>query len=421
MNTQKRKKLLSVTMSVITAMGIMMGGAAQTFAATIHESTTEDVTASLTKNFVMPSGVTQPAAGFEFSYTKDGVVVGASNVSSSVSADSTQPNLTALDGTGDITYTANGTKTGTVSNKDVYVKTIQNIVPAASAFSHAGEYVYTITETADTNSAIDAGMTYSQAEYKMHVFVKNNNGGLLVAGVAVYQTKNDAGQTGTMAKVDLDNNSYISGTGNDFAFNNVYAPCDESLKISKTVSGDYADLTKEFNISVTLNNPATATNTEYKAVIVNTSDMKPVSTTEYEFDAGIATPVTLKTGQQLVFIGDDVTPSTDTALTAADIRCLPAGMTYEVVENGVADYTPKAVVTHGGTTDSQLSGTAGQNFLVNTNTLVDTGSNITALESIYQSIAVTGIIIKLLPALMLILIAAIGITNSIVSSRRESE
>ena len=404
---------------LMLVMVLSCGSAASVFATTLHESETNDVTAYLTKNYTMPAGVTKPAASFNFTYTMDGVVTGASAYNSSVSADATQPALTALDGTDDITYSAGGTKTGTVGGKDVYVASTGNIVPAASAFSHAGEYVYTIREASATNSSIDSAMTYSAAEYKMHVFVKNYNGGLLVSGVAVYQTRNDSGATGTNQKVDLDNNSFLPNNGNEFEFTNMYAPGDESLIITKTVSGDYADMTKVFNMAVTLNNPSTVSSTSYKGVVVG-ADNKPVTGDLISFTAGSATSVSLTTGQKLVFVGNDYSPSVNTAVTDADRNVMPAGLTYSVVESAVTDYTPHAVVTHGGVSDGQLTGTAGSDFTVNTNTIVDAGSNIAALESTYHEVAVTGLFIRFLPAVLLIGMCLIGFLVVVISARRRS-
>ena len=417
----KRKTVLALTLSLVMCSGMLAGSAVTSMAATIHGDGTTDATAALTKNFAVPTGVTKPAANFNFTYTKDGVVTGSSAYNSTVTADSTQPNLTALDGSTDITYAASMTKTGTVGGKDIYVKTIANVVPSASSFAHAGEYVYTIKEQASTNSSIDAAMTYSGAEYKMHVFVKNTSDGLVVSGVAAYQTKNDAGQTGTNAKVDLDTNSLIAGTGNDFAFTNTYAPLSEALVISKTVSGDYADLTQVWTESITVTNPSNVTgNTEYKAVIVDSTSKKPVSTTVYTITAGTAKAIELKNGQELIFVKSDYTADTSTAVTEAQTAVLPAGLKYSVTESGKTDYISKAVVTHGGTTDGQLTAASGQNLTVSTNTIVDVGSNGTALESVYHDVTITGIIINLMPAIMLIIFAAIGIIINLDSSRRRN-
>jgi len=419
------KRTLSRLFSMLLATAIVLGSFATVMAEptkdpTINGDGTSDATLALTKNYLVPAGVTLPAADFGFSFTKDGIVTGSSAYNSTVSADTSQPDLLGIDGDKDISYAAKLSKSGTADGKDIYVKQISNIVPAGTAFSHAGEYVYTITEVASTNASLDDAMTYSQAEYKMHVFVKNNSGALLVSAVVVYQTKNDKGETGTNAKVNLDDSTLLEGYGNDFAFTNLYAPTDEVLSISKTVQGDYADMTKEFSMSITLNKPTTYTSTTFSAAIVDSTTDKPVNTTLQSFSNGTAKSVTLKTGQELVFVKSGTTLNKDTAIKADDTACMPAGLSYSVVETAVTDYTPKAVVTHGGVADSEITGTAGDDFTVNTNTIVDLGSNIAALKSEYHSITATGYIVRILPAVIMVLMAIAAFAIIMNSRRKEA-
>lgn len=118
------------------------------------------------------------------------------------------------------TTVANGTRTVQIN------KTMSKILPdigttAGFTFTHAGVYVYTVTETL-TNPATN--ITSSQAKYTVSVFVDNDGtGGLAFTGVSVKETLKDDGTTGSGNKVNLSSTAVGTyATPYGFEFTNNY-------------------------------------------------------------------------------------------------------------------------------------------------------------------------------------------------------
>lgn len=262
-----KKKL----MALFLAMVMIMGLSATAFAAESDENgetTTPKVTSSVTADVENGGSFTinkeysvtgtAPEETFTFTVSESEVKDGEAD---------TAPAITI----GSVTF--DGTKTET--------KPVTVTLPT---YQQVGEYQYTISETASNN----AGVT-TQDPLTLTVYVVNGENGL-VCKVALKNSEGDKvdGFTGDLA------NKYESG----------------SLAVSKTVTGNMGDKTKEFTVTVKFTNANGASTISY----VEDGEAKTISFTEGTASAEIA----LKHGETITFTN------------------IPTGTAYTVEEN---DYT----------------------------------------------------------------------------------
>lgn len=275
-------------------------------------ATTDLAHAYLVKNFTMAPNVTCPSETFTFTFTKVGVNEDdAADTYTPVmpvlpATTAAQTGITVTDNTLNIAYTDADTAAAASTNllkadgttnfdaagdayrlKGVSLAQILGYVDVdgdgvadtadndnlAGVFTHAGEYVYTVTETTGTNTDV----TYSTATYKLRVFVVNDDSvdnvgtdrdGLKISGITIMQTHEEydwASETAFVnVKVDATTEEKDEGTddttdtktnqGTGFTFQNEYTP-KSSLNILKTVKGSYGDQTKLFPFAMTLTIP----------------------------------------------------------------------------------------------------------------------------------------------------------------------
>lgn len=413
------QRMLSV---LLISLFSIMNMSNLTFAATEITPETGDATLKLVSQLMIPKLVSVPGVKFDIAYSKLGTNEG---VETPVKDDS-QPNLKNLDGqNGDFSYvgyTTSGSEGA--SGYTTYLLKSDNILPAATDFSHAGEYVYKITETGSTNTNYDTYLTYSKAEYELHVFVENTTSGLRVAGCYVNMNKDIDGKDITPAKVDIDEQETLSYRSGAFTFDNYYLPTNEQFAISNKVAGSYANLNQGYSFSLKLTNPSNVSSSDkikYYGVIVNGDTMKPVDTNLIEFTTGSNKTFMLKTGEKLVFVASDYAPSTSTAVTEADMKVLPGGLKYNASYLAFTGYQHKGTVTHGGTTEKTVTGELSAMLTMTKETYVDDGNNNCAFESNYREAVITGITNKMLPFVLIMVFAIIGIAINGVGRRRKAE
>lgn len=310
-----KKKL----MALFLAMVMIMGLSATAFAAESDENgetTTPKVTSSVTADVENGGSFTinkeysvtgtAPEETFTFTVSKSEVKDGEAG---------TAPDITI----GSVTF--DGTKTET--------KPVTVTLPT---YQQVGEYRYTISETASNN----AGVT-TQDPLTLTVYVVNGENGL-VCKVALKNSEGDKvdGFTGDFA------NKYESG----------------SLAVSKTVTGNMGDKTKEFTVTVTFTNANGASTISY----VEDGETETISFTEGTASAEIA----LKDGETITFTN------------------IPTGTTYIVEEN---DYTNEGYVATCVYSDNSKSISANDEDTVSitndkNNVAVDTGITMDSLPYI---------------------------------------
>lgn len=278
-------------------------------------------------------------------------------------------------------------------------------------FTQAGQYTYTIKEKAGSTT----GMTYSQAEYLASLFVvKNAQGDFVVDSIQIKKTKNDDGTEATGNKTpynpDIDNNGLV--------FNNVYDKKDgnpdpgkndpdpdtpnaadkKGLVINKIVPAADKKEGLKYEFKLTLTAPAGAgidvTKDENKPTAKIIDKEGKVVGNALTLTYGTATTFNLQAGEKIVL--NDVL----------------LGSTAKVDETNSQGYMPSVSANGSGGHSDVLA------------TLKDTGiilgdqqaGNYASFKNTKQT--ATGILLHNLPFIVLIIVAAAGITLYVRNRRR---
>jgi len=357
-------------------------------------------TSSIRKILRMPVGTITPNVTFEFEFDKISV-----DGKTSTEALATMPNLIADNMK--VSFTTDDTDPNEpVNNIISIVKDTGNIF-AGATFPHAGIFIYEISETAKTNSAIDNNaphevLTYSKAAYRVKVYVANtaNFSETYVNAISITPIAAGNGneiengeKTGQMIFV----NDFVRTNGAKDPENP--DPVREStLGVSKTVTGDLANRELYFDFSMTLDIPTLVVDVPeyFRAYVVeNNAVVDPSNNANAALigtDAGgkyimisteKATEFSLKHGQRLVFV--------DT----------PVGTAYTVAEDGAAGYTPSFIITRNGAAGSPVTGELGQP-LGTGDRLVGELANSAAFTNSRSSVVPTGVNLNNLPFIGLI-------------------
>jgi len=389
-----------------------MGSLTTVFAAAGPISGTEanPAQAVITKELKMPDGTVTPAETFTFTLAKK-----------DVDGDTTTAALATMPAIGSQTVTFTGAETGTTASG---VKTVTGETASLFAgvtFPHAGVYTYTVTEAAGSTT----GMTYSQASYDVSVYVANGTSGLYVAAIGTTVVIVDHTGQAVGDKTDPTTSTNVSGAYSAMVFTNTYVkktggtdvtdPADQTLAISKTVSGDYGDQTKYFAYSVTVTQSALATGTTYKGYVVENGAVvtaaangtiggtDPTNGAYISFPSGTAVTVNLKHGQTLAFIDNEV------------------GSSYVAVESAVADYTADVSIVVNGATAIAIANPSANTSLSTSSRLIGENANTADFTNTYKTVTPMGIALNNLPfILMIVLAAGAFVAFVVVKSRKKA-
>ena len=308
---------------------------------------------TITKDFEMADGLATPNVTFKFTATSE-----------------TPDALPAM--IEDISYAAGDKRT---LKDEKYVISKDTAISFTGNWKHAGEYVYTVTESQE--SPVE-NVTYDTSSYILRVYVINGTTGLEVEKITAQ------GANGKTDKI---------------LFTNTYAKNDATLTIKKNTTGTYADKTKEFKFEITFTKSPMSDQTNFTGNIGS----EPVGCT-----AGIAKPFTLADGEQLVFSN------------------LPVGTTYVVKELAAPDgYTPSVTVIENQTT-TVANKTVQETEALDTlkengkNNLVGENENKVTFTNTYKDIAVTGIVMNNLPFILLVAVAIVAFVSLAVVKRRRT-
>lgn len=273
--------------SILLVLVLMMSLSVAAFASEVEtpaEASPAPTTATLAKVVTVTNdGTKMPAQTFSFVVGKVSVTDAAADVTVDNMPVPTVDSVTYAEG-------ESGSKTLAIN---------------LPTYTSVGVYTYTITE----NAGSTAGMVYDTASRTLKVTVVNGTteGTFAVAGTVLVGTDNK--------KSDSFNNVYNAG----------------SLEITKTVTGNLGDKSKDFTFTVTLNAP------EGKTVksMITVGGSEPVA-----FESGHTYTFTLKHGESYSF-GN-----------------LPYGVTYTVTETAADGYTTTVNRTAGNTITSEISAAA---------------------------------------------------------------
>ncbi|MCH3968787.1 MAG: hypothetical protein PHR15_05955 [Atopobiaceae bacterium] len=414
------KGLMAVTLAAVTALTIGTMAPATAKAGTTGNTSTE---VAISKDYKLPSNLTSGSAfGATFTYqftstSVNGVAPDTNNTMPDISAVTITPTTTPAFST-----TANGITE--------YGKNAADFLPVvgteATNFTHAGEYVYTVSEKNGGTTSTD-GVVYSDAQYQIHVYVINDDTvegtpKLKISDVSVYKTATDDGtaQSGTDVANKVDPVPGSSTTLGGMVFNNTYKK-DTNLTISKAVAGAEGDKTHDFTytgLTLTVPTGVTAPTTVYLKKSDGTYLTGAVSGQKITF-----ADFTLSDGESVTF--------TDNKTTVKDV--LPVGTTYTFTESATSGYTPVGVVSTdvNGTASTQTTtvGAVGTTLPIDAtaasangkNTLgITAANNSVAVTNTYKTVSPTGIIIQNLPFIIMGIVAVGGIALLALSRRRKN-
>ena len=354
------KKLLTVLLALVMVLSMSSVAFAE-----VSQDPYDLAAAKMTKDFAVADGIDiSNMSTFTFTYTFD--------ASESTGYDATA-DATKMPTIGDQTITV-----AAQSNDHAYgSKPLSEIFTAASMFPHAGVYAYDVAETAGSVE----GLTYSTETYTVYILVKNNAAGtgLEFGGVIV---KDADGQ-----KVDptLD----PDGEADGFEFKNKYTKTiDNPLKVTKTITGDFADKTKEFAVTVTFEVPTTAA-TDHSDVAV----------------AGGEITWNELVGTVTANLADNGT---------IEFTKLPAGTTFTVSETQQSPYKSKIT---GYVAAEDTSYVDGNRTDIAGKEAITASGNEVSIENNLDQPPVTGVIIRNLPYVLLVVAAVAGLVYLFLKKR----
>lgn len=379
MKTKKTLGIASVLMVVLFCFASV-----SVFATQISGTEENPAQASITKKLNFGQGISIPNKTFEFEFIKE-------NVNGKSEAISEMPDIYAsvsFDGSEELT-----------ENEDLVQATAQtgNFLEGV-VFPHAGIYEYTVVEKGIDDS--EYGYTYSKAQYKMLVYVKNGDNGPFVYFVEVIKTIDDKGTLeGTDVKVDP-----TPGKNNGFIFENSYSKRGgedmgvdaSSLEITNSVSGAYADKTHDFNFTMTfLSSSKDDENLSFIRYAENSSfvgkkiDKNGNDTGEIiVFVQNEATDFSLKHGERIVF--DNI----------------PAGTKYNIISQGNEEYKSSATYVENGNPAEKISESFGANLSLKNMLIGEKDNRVDFVQNHYMEDALpTGIMIENTPFVILIVLS----------------
>lgn len=313
--------------------------------------------AKLDKELTVADGIDISAVKtFTFSFTADGdKCVGATT--------DEVPAISAV--TVEVGAVSGGKATGS--------KKLSDIIPAVTSFPHAGVYAYTVKETTaaseTTASGVTKTLTVDSAEYTVRVYVVNGDNGLAFDGVTV---------EGADGKVDPTNQGFIFKN----TYKEVIADDNGVLTVTKNITGKYADLTKKFSVTVTVTIPELAATTDVAAVVGTTALNGTWSEKVGTFTAE------LTNGEAIKFTK------------------LPAGATYKISETQDSAY--KSKITGDVKTEDTALVEGNRTDVEGAGPVTATGKAV-AIENNREDIVPTGVIIRNMPYVMLVLAAVAGL------------
>ena len=334
----------------------------------------------LTKKLDIANGVTFNEQNFNFDFKF-------------ISFSGGEPSQTDLDTMLDTTLAVSSNNSEKMKSKNVL---------DGVTFDAAGKYTFEVDETNEDNLADGFGLDCSEAKYRADIYVKNkeNSTDTYVYAVAVNKVLNDDG-TDADGKVNPN-----PGSGNEeegLIFVNKYTKQAGNndgtgylgMTLSKTVTGDYGDKTRDFEFTINLTKASTETDDHRN------------------FDTYIVKGDSQEAAQQLSYGENKISLSHGETLK---IYGLPAGTTYQIVETQVNNYSTSIDVNKDGTADIQG---------VNTNEkIIGDDTSYVDYTNDYNDEDVatpTGIIINNLPFVLMVVVAGSGLALYVVSKRRSHQ
>jgi len=429
--TRKRKSILAIITSLALAAIMCLTMAFPAFASTNKPvyAVDEDhpAQAAITKMFKMPENTITPDKTFTFKFEK----LSYNNLNSEQDLEF-MPVIGEEDKSGDfgtmsVSFTAANKGTSENGIKTVWLET--DSIFADIDWEHAGVYSYRVSEIDDSYARFDETLDCSQASYILTAYVKEHSeGGYYVYAIAAEIEVNDASNEGETGKVNPTpgGDAQIDGDYSKMIFTNIFVKNnggttldDTVAKISKTVTGDYANKDQYFEFEIVMTKPNIGVDTEpvYTAYICELDELGNVVIVTSEkhtpdgqdgdnndillFPSGDAPrSVFLKHGQWIAFID------------------LHVGTHGNVTELAAQNYTPSYNLTLDGTPILNVPGD--ENEPLGFSRYLSDGIVAVSFINEHQAINPTGITVDNLPYIALIGLALVALVGYLTVKTRKT-
>ena len=314
---------------------------------------------TLTKKLVVAEGTAPQKMTFNFTVSGHDADVAKGAKAGTLGKDfTTQPSVT-FEKTGDDQFTA----ATTAYSQDFSIDLVKLL---GNNYNKVGKYAYTISE----NKTNIPGITKDAHEYEMIVSVVNK------------QKDNLTSETGYGYYVAMYNSE---GTKVPAEFSNTYNSY--SLKVEKTVKGDFGDLNQEFTFVITLGKANGMDNNYANATVNSTNPDNNDGAWTWTAEGKAQKEVTLKHNQ------------------TATISNLPVGVTYTVTEKD-AD------------AEGWVYTTTGE---VETATAINAEKNEVTIINDHKGVPDMGVVLDNAPYIAMLAIVAIGGVALMLNKRRRDE
>jgi hypothetical protein len=274
---------------------------------------------------------------------------------------------------------------------------------SASDFSHAGVWQFTFEQTSPAAINSDGKkLVVDENVYTLNIHVINGTDGLVIDGVTVYDEddKKDPSITDPTVVDPTTGKTGLVPLGVGFVneYTEELTSTTGVLTVTKQTTGDYADLTKNFEVTVVVTIPATATSADVVASSTGT-EMTPT----WDGKEGTYTS-NLSDGKAISFTS------------------LPSGTTFTVseVQSTAPVYRSKITGFVSSPDDNWKSGdnTKTGAAAITKENMASASVNI---ENNIEDIIDTGIIVNNLPFVLIVLLAVSGIAVYFVINRRREQ
>ena len=413
-------KKLNKLVAILVALAMMMALAVTAAFATVpaEKQATSLETAAITKDFVVPAGVTAPAANFVFQF--------------SPKASETDQDTEAVKATIPFTKVENntaGTQIKTLTFDNFFTLGTTEVANKAN-LPHAGTYVYEVAELAEveggssftkvtTSAKADESIAYSTANYTVRIYVINDESapsGLKIKSITV-QPGTGAANNDAKVPATIDSTTGKSG----FEFENVYKKqlksdeTTDALSIQKLVTGTAGDKQNAFPFTATMTIPAYAVKADGPQTIPGTIGTgENARTVNFVFAAGSNTATAngndgfgLANNEKLVFTS------------------IPAGTTVDLKETLSSSTIQNAKLYNQPTVTGATvkTGTDAPNIDLEAATgSIDEARAVAVTNNLDDSqIQPEGILISNLPYIALALVAIGGLVAYVVIRRRNAD
>ena len=375
-----KKLFFNATLALVLASIMMSTVVAPALAEEPEEPTAPRVTATIEKELIAPEGTVLPA-GLTFTFSLEQVY---------------GPTVTPAipDATLDMTRTGVdvSTEDGIITFSDETANLLEGV-----SFPAGGVYIFEVTERDTVTPPVDGAMTFDSRSWLLFVQVANRDAGTEISTVIMGRPAVDE-DTGEPILDELGRPT-VTLKDDSMLFENMFIPTDigtiddpedSALVISKTVTGEFANMLLPFSFSLILTAPAL-----------------PVGTT---LEGPIWATIVDTRGTTDVIVGDpiDILENPNFTLPHGHelrVATLPVGAGFTVTETGTPEYIPSAIVIAGSATGNYTR-EIGQGLTTDSYRIsMEEAGNSAAFTNAHQSIDIMGLAITSMPFIVALVLA----------------